>query len=372
MTEAVQKYDLCRFCIGRQGAKEDDFERVEGPSCSVCGGLFDRIPSVADAALRNLRRYHFRNFSVGMSLPEGVQEREDEIRSKMKLKGKETVKTQAARLFAERISSKVRKPIEKMKPDLTILAGMTDGSAEITTRPLLFYGRYSKPAGISQRRELCPHCSGSGCGKCGKTGFERKPSVEAHIRKKLEAFSGTDRMTFTWIGSEDAESRVFPPGRPFVVELKNPVKRVLPKKFATRSSGGQVSVCRGRLLPSRPTKLPSFKFRTEITCSAAGRIDPGQLGELKKRFRRAVVRFDRPHNRPTSKTVYSARASKSGRKLMVEAVLDGGLPVKRFVSGELVSPSVSEVLKTEVRCRNFDICEVKETGKFSYAEVTRV
>ena len=234
MPEAVQKFALCAFCIGRQGPDEEDFEEVEGSSCSLCGGLFDRIPSVADAALRKLRRYDFRNFSVGMSLPEGVQEKEDEIRSKMKLKGKETVKTQAARLFAERISSRVRRPIEKMKPDLTILAGMVDGSAVITTRPLLFYGRYSKPGRINQRRELCPHCSGSGCQKCGKTGYEKRPSVEGHLRRKLEAFTGTDRMTFTWIGSEDAESRVYPPGRPFVVELKNPVRRSVPKKFASR------------------------------------------------------------------------------------------------------------------------------------------
>jgi tRNA U54 and U55 pseudouridine synthase Pus10 len=85
-----------------------------------------------------------------------------------------------------------------------------------------------------------------------------------------------------------------------------------------------------------------------------------------------TVRFERPHERPTSKTVYSARATKHGRTLTIEAVLDGGLPVKRFVSGELVSPSVSEVLKTEVRCRTFDICEVKETGEFGFAKVTRV
>ena len=54
---------------------------------------------------------------------------------------------------------------------------------------------------------------------------------------------------------------------------------------------------------------------------------------------------------------------------MIDAELDGGLPVKRFVSGELVSPSVSEVLKTEVRCSRFDIREVKETGEFEFAEI---
>ena len=70
--------------------------------------------------------------------------------------------------------------------------------------------------------------------------------------------------------------------------------------------------------------------------------------------------------------VYRASATLKGRTLTIDAELDGGLPVKRFVSGELVSPSISEVLKTEVRCRRFDICEVKETGRFEFAEIARV
>ena len=45
--------------------------------------------------------------------------------------------------------------------------------------------------------------------------------------------------------------------------------------------------------------------------------------------------------------------------------------MKRFVNGELVSPSVSEVLKTEVGCRSFDICRVREIGAFEFAEITR-
>ncbi len=372
MSDAVQKYRLCGFCIERQGEGKDAFEEVEDPLCSLCGGLLGRITSVADASLRNIRRYQFRNFSVGIALPEGVQEKEDEIRADMKLMGKETVKTQAARMFAERVSSKLGKPVDKMKPDLTILAAMTDAKVAISTRPIFFYGRYSKLAGIKQKRELCPHCRGAGCEKCGKTGIERKQSVESHLRKRLEDFSGTDKMTFTWIGSEDEDSRVFPPGRPFVVELKNPVKRALPKKFVSRFRGGQVSVSSGKLLPSRPLRLPSFKFRTEIVCRTATEVENGLIGDIRRRFRRASIRFDRPHDRPTTKMVYSAAAKKKGKKLVLDAVLDGGLPVKRFVSGELVSPSVSEVLKTEVRCRSFDICEVKETGKFSYGEITRV
>ena len=70
--------------------------------------------------------------------------------------------------------------------------------------------------------------------------------------------------------------------------------------------------------------------------------------------------------------VYFVRGWKHGKTLTLEAMIDGGLPVKRFVSGELVSPSVSEVLKTEVRCRTFDIREVHETGELGFGKITRL
>jgi len=356
----------------REGAELGQFERVEDPLCSVCGGIFLGIQEAAETAVRQVKRYQFENFSVGMTLPTGIQEKEDELRSTLKLKGKETVKTHTARLFGEIVSLKLRKPIERLRPDLTFLVNMSNRSVGISARPLIFYGRYSKPKGVFQRREACPHCSGSGCKKCRNTGFKRRPSVEAYIRKKLDAFTGAERIIFTWIGSEDSQSRVFPPGRPFVVELKNPVKRTVPKRFVHRFRGGQVAVSGGRILPAKPTGLPRFRFKTEAFCRAQSYFDDGLLSELKKSFRMVPVRFDRPHNRPTTKMVYSAIASRKGKNLVVEAVLEGGLPVKRFVSGELVSPSVSEVLKTEVRCRTFDICEVRETGKFSYAEIARI
>ena len=323
-------------------------------------------------AARRVRRYQFRTFTVGVTVPEGIQEREDELRSELKLKGKETIKTQAARLVAAQVSERLRKRVDRQRPGLTLLADFGAGDVSVTARPVFFYGRYTKPAGISQRRSFCEQCRGAGCKECQNTGFERKPSVEGALRAKLADFSGSQKMTFTWLGSEDRESRVYPPGRPFVAEVKNPRRRKFPRKFGARLGGGLVSISSGRTLPSKPVLLPAFRFVTRIRATAATRVSAEGVAELKSRFRGAVVRFERPHNRPALKTVYRASAKAKGRTLVIEAELDGGLPVKRFVSGELVSPSVSEVLKTEVGCRSFDICRVREIGEFGFAEVTRV
>ena len=184
--------------------------------------------------------------------------------------------------------------------------------------------------------------------------------------------TGAESAKFTWIGTEDRESTVAAPGRPFVVELKNPKKRVTPRKFTARGRGGTVVVSRGRLLPSRPTKLPSFRFLARITARTPTKVPPADLKELAKAFRNAEVVFSRPQGRPVSKRVHRVSARARGTTLVIDAELDGGLPVKRFVSGELVSPSVSEVLRTDARCRKFDIRGVKETGEFGFGEISRL
>ncbi len=371
MSKTAHTYRLCGYCVQRQGGS-GPLEVVEGSSCFVCEGLMERVSVTAEAAARKIRRYQFETFAVGITLPEGVQEREDELRSDLRLKGNETIKTQTAKLIAAHVSARLHKHVDRLRPDLTLLASPGTGEVAVSSRPVFFYGRYTKPRGASQKRELCPDCSGAGCGECGKTGFERKPSVEGLLRKKLLGYSGSDRMTFTWLGSEDRGSRVFPPGRPFIAEVKNPVKRVFPRRFAARYKGGQVSVSAGRVLSAKPVRLPSFRFRTEILATAASKVEAEALAGLRSAFRRTAVRFERPHDKPASKMVYRVDAAARGRTLVIHAELDGGLPVKRFVSGELVSPSVSEVLKTEVRCRRFDICGVTETGKFEIGEVARV
>ena len=369
MPTVLQAYKLCRRCADRHGGL--GFGIVSGPECAVCAGLMDRVEEMAALAKKRGGRYEFKTFSVGVSVPDGVQEREDEMRSNLRLKGNETIKTQAGKLIGTDVAHWLGKRIDRERPDLNLLVDFGTGEVLATSRPVYYYGRYAKPGKIQQRRTFCEQCRGAGCEKCKGTGFEQKPSVEGLLRKKLSGLSGSERMTFTWLGSEDRESNVLPPGRPFLVEVKNPRKRKLPARFGARFRGGLVSVSRGRVLPSKPLRLPSFRFRTRITAVARAKLPPEAVAELRSRFRNAPVRFERPHNRPTIKTVHRVVAKSRGRTVIIDAELDGGLPVKRFVSGELVSPSVSEVLKTEVGCRSFDICGVKEIGEFGFAEITR-
>ena len=367
LPEVVQKYRLCETCLRRQHGRPEDFEIARSKECFICRGLTESAGAAAAAVVKEARRYEFKTLAVGLSMPEGVQEREDEVRSAMKLKGSETIKLQLSASIAAEASRTLRKKIDKVRPDLTVVVNMLGLKVKSFSKPLYFYGRYTKSRGVAQKREWCQECRGRGCQKCKSTGFDRSSSsVEGLVRKKF-SLTGSDNMIFTWIGSEDRESEVLPPGRPFLVEIKNPARRELPKRFKIRGLTGLVRVSGGRILSGRPAKLPSFRFRTRIFADAAAPLDPGPLRELQQRFKDATVQFDRPHDKPVLKRVTGLRAKADGRRLVIDVELDGGLPVKRFVNGDLVSPSVSEVLKAEVRCQNFDIRRVMETSGFELA-----
>ena len=366
MPEVAQRYRLCPACLRRQDGRPEDFDTARDDECFVCRGLMNDVDRITAEVVEQARHYEFETFAIGLSMPEGVQEREDEIRSSLKIKGKETIKLQLSAIISRGAASALRKKVRKDRPDLTLVADLAKREVRAFSRPLFFYGRYTKPRGIAQRRELCRECRGRGCEKCGGTGYTRSPSVEGLLRKRLSE-SGSSNMVFTWIGSEDRESEVSSPGRPFVVEVKNPVTRVLPKRFAVSSRSGRISVTGGRILASKPVKLPTFRFRTRIFAKTSTVVGPERLKELRRRFEDATVQFNRPYDRATLKRVSGVRARARGRALVIDAELDGGLPVKRFVSGELVSPSVSEVLKTEVECRKFDIRRVMETSELKLA-----
>ncbi len=372
MAEAVQRYLLCEKCLGRQGGNPSDFLTVGFDDCSICGGLMGRVDMLVGRVVEEASGYEFKTFGLGLSMPEGVQEREDEIRSSLRLKGRETIKTELAKIVSAGVERDLGKRQDKVRPDLMATVDVGNSRVAIHSKSLFFYGRYTKPRGIAQRKERCSRCSGRGCGVCKMTGFRRSASVELGVGRRLVAETGADAAKFAWVGSEDKGSRVASPGRPFVTELKNPRRRRLPKAFRIKAGRRVVKVSHGRLLPSQPIALPRFRFRTLIKAESTVKVAAPELKRLTSAFRNVEVVFNRPNERPVTRNVYRVVARARGRSIVIDAELDGGLPVKRFVSGELVSPSVSEVLKTEVRCRTFDICGVRETGKFGYGEISRI
>jgi tRNA pseudouridine synthase 10 len=356
-------FQLCDACSRRQG-EHGEIAQVRSEDCFICRGLISRSPEIERGIVRRAKRYEFRSFSIGVIVPSGVQEREDQLRSDLRIRGGETLKAQMGRGFSGAVATQMHKRIDRQHPDVTVLVDLDRNAIQVTSKSIFIFGRYTKPRGVSQKRELCELCRGRGCGEC-ISGFKEGVSVEEVLERKLGAALRSTKAKFTWLGSEDAESTVFPPGRPFIAEVKDPRRRKVPPRFSARTGKGAMRVTGLRVLKGRPTSIPSFAFKTRAFIQPEVPVGAIPRG-LNRAFTAAPIQFRNNKGKTVHKRVYSARVEKSGSQLVAEIKLDGGLPVKRLVSGGAVSLSLAELLGTPLSCQRFDILRVWASGKFRF------
>ena len=197
-------------------------------------------------------------------------------------------------------------------PDATILVDLDREAVQVTAKSIFVYGRYTKPPGVSQRRELCERCRGRGCGEC-ESGYKKGVSVEEVLDRRLGRILHSRTAKFTWMGSEDSESMVFPPGRPFIVEVKDPRRREVPTRLVARTGRGTVKVTGLKVLKGKPTSVPSFTFKTRafILPEAPVRaIPPG----LAKALRAGPIQFRNNKGKTVYKKVYSSESRRRGAR----------------------------------------------------------
>jgi tRNA pseudouridine synthase 10 len=361
-------FRLCRFCLDRQGAGGTDLTLAgDDDGCFICEGISGHLGGVTEKIISRLGKFEFSTFSVGLVLPHGVQEREDTLRSELKIRGGETIKSELAGRIAKAVvkGMRGRKKVDRLHPDATVLVDIGEEGVGVTSKPLFLYGRYTKPRGVAQRRLFCEGCNGRGCERCLGTGYSSSPSVEGLVSKKLGALLGSKKFKFTWFGSEDPDSLVFPPGRPMVIESKNPRRRHPPRALRLRTGEGAMYVS-GIHAVTKKFEHPAFVFTTRVVISAERRVSREDVGRLQREMRNALVQYRNNKGRLVDKKIYFVKASARGKKITADIKLDGGLPVKRLVSGEAVSPSFSESMRMPLRCERFDIVRVwPKSGKDS-------
>ncbi len=360
MDEKPKEFQLCGFCRDRQGSGESGLALADDArGCFICEGMSDDLGGITEKILSRLKRFEFRTFSIGLMLPQGVQEREDTLRSEMKIRGGETIKSELSGRIAQTVVKRTRggKKVDRLHPDVTVLVDIGNESVEVTSKPFFLYGRYTKPRGVAQRILFCEECNGRGCEKCHGTGYSSSPSVEGLVSKRLAASLGSKKFKFTWFGSEDSDSVVFPPGRPMVIEAKNPRRRRAPRALRLRSGKGSMSVS-GLRAATKKFEHPTFTFMTRAVIRAERPVAGDDVMRLQREMRNALVQYRNNKGRLVDKKIYFVRANARGRKITADIKLDGGLPVKRLVSGEAVSPSFAESMRMPLRCERFDIMRV--------------
>ena len=366
MNLSVSEMSLCKYCSAREGIRTRT-----GRDCSLCNGLFERIEDISREVVDKLDDYQFDSFLIGIAMPPKVLDNEDELRARLRIKGKESIKSHFNSILTRKIVSLTRKNVDYSKPDVTVLLSLPNTSISISSRSIWLSARYKKlKRGISQRFSNCPVCNGLGCAECaykGKSGKNVESLVSSLFSQKFKAES----CNFVWLGSEDENSLVNGSGRPFFVEVIQPRQRfassAISKQAKSTLDSEGLELVRIKRLEKKFSDVPMFDINCKVYLKSDGdeHISELHTDQIEKNFSDRIVnvRLNRRY-RVVQRVVRTIRATvheDGTAELIIEC--EGGIPIKKFVTGQdnTVEPNLSHLIQhyhidPE---RPFDILDVK-------------
>ena len=350
----LKQYRLCKRCIERHISTGKSSR-----PCYICRGLMDNLGAIANSILAAVKGFEFDTFLIGATLSTQLYEREDTMRARLKIRGRESIKHYLTRELGMRLSRLTQKQVEYGKPDITITLTVdkeNNVNVAVISRPLTFAGVYIKKSrGLPQKQDRCASCGGKGCNSCNYSGLSGYDSVEGIIANDLVQITGGQTPKFTWMGSEDYSSLVLGSGRPFYVRIFNPKKRKLKNK-TIKGNGIKAML---NVINDIPVVQPRFTVKTKIHIRCENALTKKILKKLNS-LSGSKVSFENK-SKIGIKSIYSVHVRQlDSNQFTLTIVADGGLMIKQLVGGEeYMKPNISEVLGTKCKCLVFDILDVK-------------
>ena len=364
----LKKYDLCDQCLGRLFSKQLHLSSnkflgkklkknyISKSKCYVCKDLFCNLDHFLKLMLDLSSNYEFQTYGVGIIIKPSIVDRDDFIRSKYKLKGIDSIKTDIAKELIKLFTKKTQKSLASFDPEITFTVNLKDESCQLHSKSITIFGKYVKSErGYAQKQTTCDNCSGTGCRVCDFHGISEFESIEGIISKLIFKKFGGTTTKFTWIGGEDKSSLVLGNGRPFFVKIKNPSKRkskLFDEKF------NSVSVFNLKLVDTFPKKPLNFYSRIKIKISTELQINSKKLQKLKDLTTCPIVIYEKSGKR-YEKKIFDLKYKKNSTNLFTIIMsAEGGFPIKRFVIGDDVSPNISSLLDNSCVAQEFDFLDI--------------
>ena len=364
----LKKYDLCDQCLGRLFSKQLHLSSnkflgkklkknyISKSKCYVCKDLFCNLDHFLKLMLDLSSNYEFQTYGVGIIIKPSIVDRDDFIRSKYKLKGIDSIKTDIAKELIKLFTKKTQKTLDSFDPEITFTVNLKDESCQLHSKSITIFGKYVKSErGYGQKQTSCDNCSGIGCRVCDFHGISEFESIEGIISKLIFKKFGGTTTKFTWIGGEDKSSLVLGNGRPFFVKIKNPSKRkskLFDEKF------NSVSVFNLKLVDTFPKKPLNFYSRIKIKISTELQINSKKLQKLKDLTTCPIVIYEKSGKR-YEKKIFDLKYKKNSTNLFTIIMsAEGGFPIKRFVIGDDVSPNISSLLDNSCVAQEFDFLDI--------------
>ena len=364
----LKKYDLCDQCLGRLFSKQLHLSSnkflgkklkknyTSKGKCYVCKDLFCNLDYFLKLMLDLSSNYEFQTYGVGIIIKPSIVDRDDFIRSKYKLKGIDSIKTDIAKELIKLFTKKTQKTLDSFDPEITFTVNLKDESCQLHSKSITIFGKYIKSErGYAQKQTSCDNCSGTGCRVCDFHGISEFESIEGIISKLIFKKFGGTTTKFTWIGGEDKSSLVLGNGRPFFVKIKNPSKR---KSKLSDEKFDSVSVFNLKLVDTFPKKPLNFYSRIKIKISAKLQINSKKLKKLKDLTTCPIVIYEKSGKR-YEKKIFDLKYKKNSTNLFTIIMsAEGGFPIKRFVIGDDVSPNISSLLDNSCVAQEFDFLNI--------------
>lgn len=367
--QILKKYDLCDHCLGRLFSKQLylSSNKLLGKKlkknpkstqrCYICKNLFENLNYFLNMMLDTVSPYSYSSFGVGATIKPSIIDRDDTIRSKYKLKGIDGIKTDITKELGKLFSKKTKKTFDYLDPEIVFTVNLKEESCDIRSKSLTLSGRYVKPVrDFSQKQKSCSNCSGKGCRICNFHGITEYDSIEGEISQFLFETLGGTTAKFTWIGGEDKSSLILGTGRPFFVKIQNPHKRNLRAKSANLE---HVKINNFKIVSDSPKKPLKFNSLVEAKITTSSKIDSKLLQKLKNLIENPIAVYEKSGKRSEKKILYIKYKKNSDTSFTLFFKFEGGLPVKRFVTGDDVSPGISQILGMSCKCLEFDFHDVE-------------
>ena len=366
--EIIKKYNLCDYCLGRLFTKQLRLSsnkilgkklkngRESNHSCYICKNLFDNLDHFLKLMLDSSFDYKFRTFSIGTIIKPSIVDRDDALKSEFKLRGIDGIKSDITKELVKLFSKKTKKITNYIDPEIIFTVNLKEPSCNLYSKPIVISGRYTKSKrGYSQKQKSCDNCSGKGCRTCNFHGISEFNSVEGVISKLIFKKFGGTTTKFTWIGGEDKSSLVLGSGRPFIVKLLNPSKRKI--KLSDYASDF-ISIFNLKIIDDSPKTPLKFSSLATIKISTDSKFDAENLKKLKN-LKNSPIIVSEKSGRSYEKKIFDINYKKtSDQIILVKIRVEGGLPIKRFVIGNDVTPNISETIGTHCIPEEFDFLEI--------------
>lgn len=328
----------------------------ETGKCSVCGNFFDDMDKWVVKIKKAAKGLDYETFLVGTIMSDDLIEREESLWEKVGIDYCEPIKSEINREVGKLVERATKKKFDK-NPDIMFLLDVTNESIRMQIKSIMFYGEYQKLIrGIPQTRW-----------PSGKY----KTSIEQIMAKPFLAAAKGTGTRFHGAGREDIDARCLG-WRPFVLEIRNPKKRLTLKEVKSlmiKVPKNKIRVKNVHLSTNEEVaKLKSLKLEKTYSCLVVCKKEITKddlkklnalVGEIEQHTPMRVLhrRADllRKRNILSLKTEY---VNKKTFRLTIRT--DAGTYVKEFVSGDngRTRPSISDVLGMECTCTKLDVIKI--------------